>query len=756
MAQRSVVQGYVSHQRFNGHLACALLAVGKLRNKVHGLHTYTTAPTGKEYRQEQNRQRSLSDPEGFWMDAQRGIDWISAPTRALAIPDARAPHKARWFPGGKLNVCYNALDRHVEGTRGAQVALIHDSPVTQSVARFTYSELLGRVKRAATMLRASGVVKGDRVLIYMGAVPEAIVGMLACARLGAIHSVVFGGFASAELAKRIEDCRPKVVLASSCGIEGPSKIVEYKPLLDGALALCTHRPSRVVVLQRPQRVAELGEGEVSWQEAVDGISDAAVFHGYEAVDSDDPLYILYTSGTTGMPKGVVRPSGSHAVVLHYTMNNMYACRPGQVYWAASDLGWILGHSYICYGPLLNGSTSVLYEGKPVGTPDPSSYFRVLAEHKVTTFFTAPTALMILRREDPHGVFRRRYDLSHVRAMFIAGERCPPEIHRWWVRHVTGVSDSGCALHRVRTLADQVVSDNWWQTETGSPLTGLEIGLADDGYELPPVKYGSAGMPVQGVDLRVLRIKDEHDEDASVNMHPEEVGRGVVGNIVVKLPLPPGVMTTLWNDDQRFFDEYFRRFPGYYDTGDTGTIDSEGYVHILSRTDDVINVAAHRISTSAIEEVVVEHSEVAEACVVSRPDAIKGALPVVVAVLKRHSQERSEDQISGDLAAAIRARVGPYVSLHASNILFAPRLPKTRSGKVLRKMIRSMITALMDAPGASGMPEVCPVPMPPTIEEPAVRDEIWAALRAWAQKTQQQQQQRQPGGAKPLARPPVYA
>ncbi|KAJ2015592.1 hypothetical protein IW146_001738 [Coemansia sp. RSA 922] len=711
----SLAQVYLRNRR------CWASATTTARVQVFRAYSLTSdaVTSGKVYKQETIRQRSLQDPEGFWMEVQKGIDWIVPPTRALSIPSPSLLHKAQWFPDGKLNVCYNALDRHIS-SRAEQTALIHDSPVTDSVTKFTYMQLLDHVKRAATMLRDNGVGKGDRVLIYMGAVPEAIVAMLACARLGAIHSVVFGGFASAELAKRIEDCRPKVVLASSCGIEG-TKVVPYKPLLDGALSMCAHQPNKVVILQRSQLLASLGTGEESWQEAVDGIAEDRVFHGFEAVDANDPLYILYTSGTTGMPKGVVRPSGGHAVVLQYTMNSMYACGPGQVYWAASDLGWILGHSYMCYGPLLNGSTSVLYEGKPVGTPDPSAYYRVMAEHRVTTFFTAPTALTILRREDPDGEHRKQYDLSHVKAMFVAGERCPPEIHRWWVRHITGVDDSGKALHRIQTPVSNVVSDNWWQTETGSPLTGLEIGLSEDGTQLPPVKYGSAGMPVQGVDLRVLRIRDEFDEDSVDTV--EEVARGVIGYVVVKLPLPPGVMTTLWGDEGRYFDEYFRRFPGYYDTGDTGVIDNDGYVHILSRADDVINVAAHRISTSAIEEVVVEHREIAECCVVARAHPIKGSVPVVVAVC-RHLE--NGEQVKADVVEAIRNRVGAFTSLYKENIVFADRLPKTRSGKVLRKMIRSMISVLL-----LGKPSTAAnIPTPATIEDDTVKEEIWTALSDW--------------------------
>ncbi|KAJ2489283.1 hypothetical protein IWW37_004114 [Coemansia sp. RSA 2050] len=714
---------------------CWVTAATAARARTSRVCSLTTGAvtSGKVYRQELIRQRSLQDPEGFWMEAQRGIDWIVPPTRALSIPPSPALlHKAQWFPDGKLNVCYNALDRHVNSGRAKQTALIHDSPVTGTVTKFTYEQMLGRVKRVATMLRDNGVGKGDRVLIYMGAVPEAIVAMLACARLGAIHSVVFGGFAALELAKRIEDCRPKVVLASSCGIEGMSKVVPYKPLLDEALDMCVHKPGKVVVLQRPQLLAELKSGgEESWQSAVEDIADDRVFHGYETVGANDPLYILYTSGTTGMPKGVVRPSGGHAVVLHYTMNSMYACGPGQVYWAASDLGWILGHSYMCYGPLLNGSTSVLYEGKPVGTPDPSAYYRVMAEHGVTTFFTAPTALMILRREDPHGEYRKQYDLSHVKAMFVAGERCPPEIHRWWVRRVTGVDDTGKALHPIQTPVSNVVSDNWWQTETGSPLAGLAIGLSDDGAQLPPVKYGSAGMAVQGVDLRILRIRDEFDEDGGVDAAPEEVARGVVGYVVVKLPLPPGVMSTLWGDEERFFSAYFRRFPGYYDTGDTGIIDEDGYVHILSRADDIINVAAHRISTSVIEEVVVENGEIAECCVVARSHPIKGSVPVVVAVWKHHRRDQEEEQVRDDVVAAVRNRVGAFTSLYGENIVFVERLPKTRSGKVLRKMVRSMISALL----LNRASRLDSIPTPATIEDDSVKGEIWAALSDWISRAE---------------------
>ncbi|KAJ2302871.1 hypothetical protein IWW55_003211 [Coemansia sp. RSA 2706] len=727
-AYRFAAQLPVRSPRFRAAATSSHYAAAGMRKLSTSTRLAQPAAGSRVFQQERNRQRSLRDPEGFWMEAQRDIDWIQPPTRALEIPDPTKPHKVKWFPDGTLNVSYNALDRHI-AQRGDQTALIYDSPVTNTVRKYTYTELLHKVKQAATMLRNNGVGKGDRVLLYMGAVPEAIVTMLACARLGAIHSVVFGGFAPAELAKRVEDCQPKVIVASSCGIENMDKVVAYKPLLDSALQMCRHQPRRIVVLQRERHLAALNLGEQSWQDAVDAIPESALYHGYAAVASDDPLYILYTSGTTGVPKGVVRPSGGHAVVLQYTMQNMYACAPGQVYWSASDLGWILGHSYICYGPLINGSTTVLFEGKPIGTPDAGAFYRVMAEHNVTTFFTAPTALMILRREDPHGEFRKKYDLSHVKAMFLAGERCLPEIQRWWVRHITGVDDTGKSIHRIGTPVTNVVSDNWWQTETGSPLAGMQVGLSDKGSELPPIKYGSAGMPVQGVDLRVLRIKDEFDEDTEIDAHPEEAAAGEIDNIAVKLPLPPGIMNTLWNDDQRFFDAYFKRFPGYYDTGDTGTIDSEGYVHILSRADDIINVAAHRISTSSIEEVVVEHNEIAECCVVARPHAIKGSVPVVIAVCKHHQLKHTEDQIRKDLVATIRDRVGSFASQYKQNIVFVDRLPKTRSGKVLRKMVRSMISCAMQNP--EHPLATCPVPTPATIEEEAVKGEVWDAIAKWS-------------------------
>ncbi|KAJ2779368.1 hypothetical protein GGI15_003900 [Coemansia interrupta] len=702
-----------------------------------GISTGQATHSKKVYLQEQLRQQSLDDPEGFWMSAQREIDWITPPTRALLTPDPTQPHKVLWFPGATLNVSYNALDRHVHAGRKDQVALIYDSPVTHTVVKYTYGELLQRVMQAATMLRRQGVGKGDRVVSYMGMVPEAIVAMLACARLGAIHSVVFGGFAAHELAKRIEDCRPKVVLASSCGVEGMDKVVAYKPLLDAALDTCAHKPDKVVVLQRRQMPGELRAGEQSWQHAVDGIPAADVYRGYAAVEANEPLYILYTSGTTGKPKGVVRPSGGHAVVLQYTMQRMYGCAPGQVYWAASDLGWILGHSYICYGPLLNGSTTVLYEGKPVGTPDAGAFYRVMEQHRVTTFFTAPTALMILRREDPHGAFRSKHDLSGVRAMFLAGERCAPEIQRWWVRHVTGTDDTGHAEHRVGTPVRTVVSDNWWQTETGSPLAGIMVGLSEDGAETAPVKYGSAGLPVQGVDLRVLRVADALDEDAEADARPtEEAAAGEVGNVVVRLPLPPGVMSTLWGADERFHRTYFRRFPGYYDTGDMGMVDADGYVHILSRADDIINVAAHRLSTSAIEEVVVEHNEVAEACVVARAHAIKGSVPVVLAVCKHHRREHTLQAVREDVVAAVRLRVGAFASVYAANVVFVERLPKTRSGKVLRKMVRAMIAALDTQVHGRGVSAACPVPTPATIEDEAAKDEVWGVLRRWAAEEKQ--------------------
>ncbi|KAJ2707146.1 hypothetical protein FB645_000972 [Coemansia sp. IMI 203386] len=676
--------------------------------------------------------RSLEDPQGFWMkQAQEFIDWDKAPTVAISKAEPGMLHKALWFPDGRLNVCHNAVDRHVLNGRGDQVAVIYDSPVTDSVRKYTYNELLREVKCFASVLKKHGVECGDTVLLYMAMVPQTLIAMLACARLGAIHSVVFGGFAPVELAKRISDCQPKVVLSNTCGLESKTKVIPYKPLLDEAFELANYRPQATIILQREQLRVPLDphKREYYWDTELADASQNADDIACVMVESNHPLYMLYTSGTTGTPKGIVRPSGPHAVALIYAQRYMYGLNPGETMFTFSDFGWTLGHSYAAYGPLLNGSTTVIFEGKPVGTPDAGQLYRVFSQHHVRVFLCAPTVVVVLRRTDPQGLFRAKYDLTHMRGLFLAGERCTPEIHRWWISTITGctpptedptISCSG--------EISNVVSDNWWQTESGSPMTGICIGHSNNSTDIVPIKYGSAGMMLPGCDLRVIRVKEDLDEDEGVDEDPEFSENDEVGNIVAKLPLPPGFITTLWKDDQRFHDAYFRRYPGYYDTGDTGMIDNEGYVHILSRTDDVIKVAAHRLSTSSIEEVIFNHSAIAECCVVSRPDAIKGRVPIVFAAL-RGVDENSKTTVQNELALLARTRVGPIVSLYPNNVVFIDRLPKTRSGKILRKMIRMMIDSVFDSL-AQGIPvyeDRCPISTPATIEDVAVKMEMWQTI-----------------------------
>jgi propionyl-CoA synthetase len=614
--------------------------------------------------------RWMDDPEGFWHDAAAGIDWERAPTRVL--DSSRAPLYG-WYPDGVLNTCHNAVDRHVEGGRADQVALIHDSPVTGQIRRLTYRELRDEVAQCAGALRRLGIERGDRVVIYMPMIPEAVVAMLACARLGAVHSVVFGGFAAHELASRIEDSQAKLVISASCGIE-PTRVIEYKPLLDRALELVPSPPAHCLVVQRPECPCELvGGRDLEWGEAMDGAEPAECV----PVAATDPLYILYTSGTTGLPKGVVRDNGGHAVALKWSMEAIYGVQPGEVYWAASDIGWVVGHSYIVYGPLLHGCTTILYEGKPVGCPDAGAFWRVCAEHGVGALFTAPTAIRAIKREDPHAEHVAGHDLSRLRTLFLAGERCDPDTLAW----------SEKAL-------DRPVIDHWWQTETGWPIAANLVGLGT-----LPVKPGSATKPVPGYDVRVL------DEQCA------EMPAGTIGAICVRLPLPPGCTPTLWGSEERWIEAYLAEYPGYYMTGDAGYVDEDGYVFVMSRTDDVINTAGHRLSTGAMEEVLASHPDVAECAVVGVADDFKGQVPLGFAVLKA-GVDRPHDEISAELVALVRDRIGPVASFKTARIV--PMLPKTRSGKTLRGTIRKM------AEGQRWS-------IPPTIEDPRALTQIGGEL-----------------------------
>jgi propionyl-CoA synthetase len=614
--------------------------------------------------------RSLEDPDGFWAEAAVKIDWVEPWERVL--DDSRAPFY-RWFAGGRLNSCYNALDRHVERGRADQLALIYDSPVTATTATFTYRELRDAVARFAGALAGQGVERGDRVIVYMPMVPEAVIAMLACARIGAIHSVVFGGFAAHELASRIEDAKPKSVVTASCGIE-PGRVVAYKPLLDAAIAMAESKPERCIVLQRPMLEAELDpHRDVDWEDAV----SAAEPVGCVPVEATDPLYILYTSGTTGQPKGIVRDNGGHAVALKWTMKHIYGVDPGEVYWAASDVGWVVGHSYIVYAPLFHGCATVLYEGKPVGTPDAGAFWRVISQHGVRTLFTAPTAFRAIRQQDPDGSHIDRYDLSAFRALFLAGERCDPET-LGWAEQKLGVP----------------VIDHWWQTETGWPIAANCLGI-----ERLPVVPGSPTRAVPGWDVRVM------DSGGS------ELAPGETGALVVKLPLPPGSSPTLWNADERFREAYLSAFPGYYQTADAGYLDEHGYVYVMARTDDIINVAGHRLSTGAMEEVLASHPDVAECAVVGVADELKGQLPVGFLVLKA-GVERLHAEIAAEVVRMVRERVGPVASFKTAIVV--ERLPKTRSGKILRGTMRRI---------ADGEEYTTPA----TIDDPAILDEMRDAL-----------------------------
>jgi propionyl-CoA synthetase len=617
-------------------------------------------------------QRSLRDPEGFWGQAAEELYWDKRWERVF--DDSRRPFY-RWFVGGMLNTCYNCLDFHVDRGRGKQRALVWDSPVTNTVRVFTYLELRDQVARVAGALRRQGVTKGDRVIIYMPMVPEAVMAMLACARLGAIHSVVFGGFAAHELAKRIDDAKPRLVLSASYGIE-VNRLVPYKPLLDGALAIARHVPERCVILQRPLEAAPLVPGrDLDWQAFMEGAEAV----DYVPVAATDPLYILYTSGTTGQPKGVVRDHGGHAVALKWSMQAIYGVGAGEVYWAASDIGWVVGHSYIVYGPLLKGCTTILYEGKPVGTPDPGAFWRVCADHGVNVLFTAPTAFRAIKKEDPEGRYMQRYDLSRFRTLFLAGERCDPDT-LLWARERLGVP----------------VIDHWWQTETGWPIAANCVGLG-----MLPVKPGSPTKPVPGYDVRVL------GEDN------QELPPGQIGSIAIRLPLPPGCLPTLWNNDAGYEQSYLTKHPGHYLTGDAGYKDEDGYIYIMSRVDDIINVAGHRLSTGAMEEVLAAHPDVAECAVVGVADEIKGEIPLGFVVLKA-GVTRPEGEIVRELVERVREHIGPVAAFKTA--LVVKRLPKTRSGKILRSTMKKI---------ADGQT----YGVPATIDDPAILDEIAAALRA---------------------------
>ncbi|MFA7096487.1 MAG: propionyl-CoA synthetase [Gammaproteobacteria bacterium] len=615
-------------------------------------------------------ERSLTDPEGFWADAAEDLHWERKWDRVL--DDSQKPFY-RWFVGGQLNTCYNALDRHIADGRGNQPALIYDSPVTNTIKTYTYAELRDEVALFAGVLTAQGIQKGDRVIIYMPMVPEAVIAMLACARIGAIHSVVFGGFAANELAKRINDAEPRLVVSASCGIE-PNRIVQYKPLLDEAIQIAHAKPERCIILQRPQARATLLAGrDLDWHELMASAQPADCV----PVASTDPLYILYTSGSTGIPKGVVRDNGGHAVALKWSMRHVYGVEPGDVYWAASDVGWVVGHSYIVYGPLLHGCTTILYEGKPVGTPDPGAFWRVIEQHNVSTLFTAPTAFRAIKREDPNGTFISKYARPNFRALFLAGERCDPDTLLW-------------AQQQLKVP----VVDHWWQTETGWPIAANCLGI-----ESFPVKPGSATKPVPGYDVQVL------------DSNGQRLADGEIGNIVIKLPLPPGTLSTMWKNEAGYRKFYLDPFPGYYLTGDAGYKDEDGYLWIMSRVDDIINVAGHRLSTGAIEEVIAGHPAVAECAVIGATDELKGELPVGLIVLKA-GIDRPHDEIVQEVVQRVRDMIGPVAAFKQAVVV--KRLPKTRSGKILRGTMKRI------ADGTA-------YTVPPTIDDPAILDEISVSL-----------------------------
>ncbi|UWQ38666.1 propionate-CoA ligase PrpE [Leisingera aquaemixtae] len=611
------------------------------------------------------------DPEGFWMEAAKGISWDEAPKQALFD---KGEGLYEWFADAKVNTCYNAVDRHVEEGRGEQTAIIYDSPVTHTKREISYVELRNRVATLAGALRAKGVEKGDRVILYMPMIPEALEAMLACSRIGAVHSVVFGGFASNELAVRIDDAKPKAIIAASCGIE-PGRIVHYKPLLDGAIDLAAHKPDFCVIFQREEEVAELVPGrDVNWHGFQYGVEPAECV----PVEGNHPSYILYTSGTTGQPKGVIRHTAGQLVALNWTMKNIYNVDPGDVFWAASDVGWVVGHSYICYGPLIHGNTTIVFEGKPVGTPDAGTFWRVISEHKVKSFFTAPTAFRAVKREDPKGEYVGKYDLSCLKQVYLAGERADPDTITW-------------AQEQLKVP----VIDHWWQTETGWSIAANPLGI-----EELPVKLGSPAVPMPGYEVDIL------DEGGN------PVAPGELGAIAVKLPLPPGTLPTLWNAEDRFKKSYLTTFPGYYETGDAGMKDEDGYLYIMARTDDVINVAGHRLSTGAMEEVLAGHPDVAECAVIGVTDSLKGQMPVGFLCLNSGADRDSAEVVS-EVVKLVREKIGPVAAFKLAVVV--DRLPKTRSGKILRGTMVNI---------ADGTPWK----MPATIDDPAILDEITAALQ----------------------------
>lgn len=616
--------------------------------------------------------QSVTNPEVFWGNAAGEVTWKKPCTKVL---DGSNPPFYKWFVGAELNTCYNAIDVQVENGRGDQVAVIYDSPVTNTVTKFTYSQLKDRVTKIAGMLKGLGVSKGDRVILYMPMIPEALMGMLACARLGAIHSVVFGGFAARELAVRIDDAKPKVILSASCGIEG-KKVIQYKPLLDEAIQIASHKPDKCVIFQRPQATADFVAGrDLDWA----GLEKDAKPADCVWVSATDPLYILYTSGTTGIPKGVVRDNGGHAVALKWSMKHIYGINPGDVWWAASDVGWVVGHSYIVYAPLLMGATTILYEGKPVGTPDPGAFWRVISQHGVKALFTAPTAFRAIKREDPSGEYLKKYDISCFQTLFLAGERTDPDTYFW-------ASD----------LLKVPVIDHWWQTETGWAITANFRGL-----ELFPIKAGSATKPVPGYDVKILQSDNGQELPAKE--------QGIIG---IKLPLPPGTLPTLWQNDEKFKESYMSTYPGYYFTGDGGYIDEDGYVYIMGRVDDVINVAGHRLSTGAMEEVVARHPDVAECAVIGAEDQLKGQVPVGFFVLKA-GVKRDPAEITAELVQMVRKDIGPLACFKSA--IGVERLPKTRSGKILRGTMRKI---------ADGQE----YKVPSTIEDPTSLDVIQEAAK----------------------------